>query len=57
MNLGYLRHTGRFELDLEALDALRSEAGLVIAPNHPALLDVMLVVSRPCGISSSPASH
>jgi hypothetical protein len=46
INLGYLRRTGRFELDLEALDALRSGAGFVIAPNHPALLDVMLVVSR-----------
>jgi hypothetical protein len=46
MNLGYLRRTGRFELDLEALDALRSGAALLIAPNPPALLDVMLVVSR-----------
>jgi len=45
-NLAYLRSSGRFELDLRALDALRADGGLVIAPNHPALLDVLLVVSR-----------
>jgi 1-acyl-sn-glycerol-3-phosphate acyltransferase len=45
-NLAYLRFSGRFELDLRALDALRADGGLVIAPNHPALLDVLLVVSR-----------
>lgn len=44
--LAYLRITGRFEFDLRALDALRAEGGLVIAPNHPALLDVLLVASR-----------
>jgi 1-acyl-sn-glycerol-3-phosphate acyltransferase len=45
-NLAYLRCTGRFEFDLRALDALRADGGLVIAPNHPALLDVLLVTSR-----------
>ena len=45
-NLAYLRFTGRFDFDLRALDALRADSGLVIAPNHPALLDVLLVVSR-----------
>ena len=45
-NLAYLRFTGRFEFDLRALDALRADGGLVIAPNHPALLDVLLVASR-----------
>lgn len=44
--LEFLRLTGRFEFDLRALDALRAEGGLVIAPNHPALLDVLLVASR-----------
>ena len=34
------------EFDLTALDALRDEPGLVIAPNHPALIDVVLVISR-----------
>ena len=33
-------------LDLSALDALRNERALVIAPNHPSLLDVVLVASR-----------
>jgi 1-acyl-sn-glycerol-3-phosphate acyltransferase len=32
--------------DLTALDALRDQGPLIIAPNHPTLLDVMLVVSR-----------
>jgi len=45
-NLAYLRATGRFHFDLDALDALRADSGLVIAPNHPALLDVLLVASR-----------
>ncbi len=46
VDLAYLRFTGRFEFDLRALDALRADGGLVIAPNHPALLDVLLLVSR-----------
>lgn len=46
MQLGFLRLTRRFEFDLDALDPLREEGGLVIAPNHPALLDVLLVASR-----------
>jgi 1-acyl-sn-glycerol-3-phosphate acyltransferase len=38
--------TGLFVLDLRALDALRDEGALVIAPNHHSLLDAMLVISR-----------
>jgi 1-acyl-sn-glycerol-3-phosphate acyltransferase len=41
-----LRLTGRFHCDLAELDRLRSEDGLVIAPNHPALIDVVLITSR-----------
>lgn len=37
---------GLMRLDLTALDALNDEQGLVIAPNHPSMLDVVLVVSR-----------
>ena len=37
---------GLFRCDLSALDVLRSEGGMVIAPNHPALLDAVLVISR-----------
>ena len=44
--LGLLRLSGLIRLDLAALDALRAERGLVIAPNHPGLLDAVLVMSR-----------
>jgi 1-acyl-sn-glycerol-3-phosphate acyltransferase len=38
-------------LDLSALDALRDERGLIIAPNHPCLLDAVLVISRVPGVA------
>jgi 1-acyl-sn-glycerol-3-phosphate acyltransferase len=44
--LGLLRGMGMLHCDLSALDALRDEPGLVIAPNHPSLLDAVLVTSR-----------
>ena len=44
--LAVLRALGLARYDLSALDALQSERGLVVASNHPSLLDVMLVVSR-----------
>ena len=37
---------GVFRCDLSALDELRADGGIVIAPNHPALLDAVLVISR-----------
>lgn len=37
---------GLATFDLSSLDALRDEPGVVIAPNHPSLLDVLLVISR-----------
>jgi 1-acyl-sn-glycerol-3-phosphate acyltransferase len=37
---------GAWRLDLEELDGLRDAGPLVIAPNHPCLLDAVLVVSR-----------
>jgi 1-acyl-sn-glycerol-3-phosphate acyltransferase len=33
-------------VDFSALDALRGEAPLVIAPNHPTMLDAILLISR-----------
>ena len=33
-------------LDLSALDALNAERGLIIAPNHPSMLDAFLITSR-----------
>jgi 1-acyl-sn-glycerol-3-phosphate acyltransferase len=37
---------GALRLDLRALDALRKEGALIVAPNHPGLLDAVLMVSR-----------
>lgn len=44
--LWILTLTGVFRFDLRALDALRDAGSLVIAPNHPSLLDVVMVLSR-----------
>jgi 1-acyl-sn-glycerol-3-phosphate acyltransferase len=44
--LWLLQTTGITRLDLSALDGLRGEAGLIIAPNHPCLLDAVLVIAR-----------
>lgn len=41
-----MRLSGIIKCDLGALDVLRSERSLVIAPNHPTLLDAILVMSR-----------
>ena len=37
---------GTEKADLSALDVLRNEKGLIIAANHPSLLDAVLVISR-----------
>lgn len=44
--LGSMRLAGLFKLDLSALDTVRDETRLVIAPNHPTFLDAVLVISR-----------
>jgi len=44
--LWLLEAAGRVKLDLSALDSLRGESGLIIAPNHPCLLDAVFVISR-----------
>ena len=44
--LWLLEATGRVKLDLSALDSLRGEPGLIIAPNHPSILDAAMVISR-----------
>jgi 1-acyl-sn-glycerol-3-phosphate acyltransferase len=44
--LGSLSLSGRFHFDLSALDSLREEKSLIIAPNHPSLWDAVLIVSR-----------
>jgi 1-acyl-sn-glycerol-3-phosphate acyltransferase len=44
--VGAMRITGIVKCDLADLDALRNQAPLVIAPNHPSLLDAVLIISR-----------
>jgi 1-acyl-sn-glycerol-3-phosphate acyltransferase len=44
--LGYARMTGTVKLDLRELDAIKHEPGLVLAPNHPSMLDAVFVISR-----------
>lgn len=41
-----VKASGIVKIDLSALDALRDEGALIIAPNHPSMLDAVLVVSR-----------
>lgn len=44
--LGALAMIGACRFDIRVLDALRGERPLVIAPNHPSLLDALLILSR-----------
>jgi 1-acyl-sn-glycerol-3-phosphate acyltransferase len=44
--LALLRVTGLAKLDLSALDALCRQPGILIAPNHPCLLDAVFVIAR-----------
>lgn len=44
--LATMEALGAWRLDLRALDGLRSAGPLIIAPNHPCLLDAVLLVSR-----------
>ncbi|NKE47735.1 1-acyl-sn-glycerol-3-phosphate acyltransferase [Roseomonas frigidaquae] len=41
-----MRATGVLRVDLSPLDVLRRDGGLVIAPNHPTMLDAVLIISR-----------
>ena len=43
--LFFVKSTGLVKYDLSALDALGDEA-IIIAPNHPGLIDVVLIGSR-----------
>lgn len=38
--------SGLLRLDTSALDALRDEPGLIVAANHPSMLDALLLVAR-----------
>jgi 1-acyl-sn-glycerol-3-phosphate acyltransferase len=38
--------TGTYRLDLRAIDSLRDAPSMILAPNHPALIDALLVLTR-----------
>jgi 1-acyl-sn-glycerol-3-phosphate acyltransferase len=44
--LASLSLSQRASFDLKALDVLRDQGSLIIAPNHPSLLDAVMVISR-----------
>ena len=44
--IAFIESTGLFKCDLSALDALASDESIVIVPNHPGLIDVVLAGSR-----------
>jgi len=44
--LGLIRLSGLARLDLSALEALRGERGILIAPNHPCLLDAVFIIAH-----------
>lgn len=44
--LASLQASRRFSFDLDVLDVLRDAPPLIIAPNHPSLLDAVMVISR-----------
>jgi 1-acyl-sn-glycerol-3-phosphate acyltransferase len=43
--VAFLRLTGIVKIDLSALEALKGQEKLILAPNHPSLLDAVFVVS------------
>jgi 1-acyl-sn-glycerol-3-phosphate acyltransferase len=52
---------GLMSLDLKALDGLNQQKGLVIAPNHPSMIDIVLITSRinncACVVKNSLMKH
>ena len=45
MYVNLLRFFGAYRFDLSALDALGQERGVVIAPNHPSLIDAVVMLA------------
>jgi 1-acyl-sn-glycerol-3-phosphate acyltransferase len=41
-----LRATGTYHLDMTAVDALRGGPAMILAPNHPCLIDALLILTR-----------
>jgi len=44
--LATLSASGRCTFDLSALDVLKKDSALILAPNHPCLLDAVMIISR-----------
>ena len=44
--LAIMQALGGLRLDLADLDGLRNQGPLIVAPNHPSVIDALLVVSR-----------
>jgi 1-acyl-sn-glycerol-3-phosphate acyltransferase len=43
---GLLTLTGAYKLDLRAIDSLRNGPPVILAPNHPSLIDALLILTR-----------
>ena len=43
---GWLRFVRAYRLDLKAIDALRGGPALILAPNHPCMIDALLILTR-----------
>ena len=43
--LGALRWLGAYQLDLTAIETLHQESGVIIAPNHPHLIDALVLLA------------
>jgi 1-acyl-sn-glycerol-3-phosphate acyltransferase len=41
-----LTNTGAYRLDLSAIDSLREGPPVILAPNHPSLIDALLILTR-----------
>ena len=45
-NFALLRTLGACRFDLSGLDSLAGQPAMILAPNHPCLLDALLIASR-----------
>ena len=43
---GWLRLVGAYRLELEPIDALKGGGAVILAPNHPSVIDAILIVTR-----------
>ena len=43
---GWLRLVGAYRLELEPIDALEGGGAVILAPNHPSVIDAILIVTR-----------